>query len=78
MPTQSRSFRALTVLLAPLFVKVYETNHAAPFLVNMAILVGLLAYAYLDPILKTAGLAPASEDDATVSILERTEEGGGV
>jgi len=66
----------VNVVLAPLFVKFYEINHAAPFLVNMTILAGLLVYAYLDPILKAAGLAPASEDDATVSILERSEEGG--
>jgi len=42
----------------------------------MTILAGLLVYAYLDPILRAAGLAPASEDDATVSILEKNEEGG--
>ncbi len=68
----------VNVVLAPLFVKFYEINHAAPFLLNMAILIGLLIYAYRDPILRTAGLAPASEDDATVSILEKSEEGGGV
>jgi len=68
----------VNVVFAPLFVKLYEINHPAPFLLNMAILAGLLVYAYVNPILKTAGLTPASEDDATVSILEKSEEGGGV
>ena len=65
----------VNVVLAPLFVKFYEISHAAPFLLNMAILLGLLAFAYLNRILRTAGLSAATEDDATVSILEKSEEG---
>jgi MFS family permease len=65
----------VNVVLAPLFVKFYEVNHAGPFLMNAAVLAGLLAFAYLNPTLRTAGLAPATEDDATVSILEKSEEG---
>ncbi|MDR3513900.1 MAG: MFS transporter [Caulobacteraceae bacterium] len=65
----------VNVVLAPLFVKFYEMSHAAPFLLNMAILLGLLAFAYLNRILRTAGLSATTEDDATVSILEKSEEG---
>lgn len=65
----------VNVVLAPLFVKFYEVSHAAPFLLNAAVLAGLLAFAYLNPILRRAGVAPATEDEATVSILEKSEEG---
>jgi MFS family permease len=65
----------VNVVLAPLFVKFYEISHPAPFLLNAVVLAGLLGFAYLNPILRTAGLAPTSEDDATVSILEKSEEG---
>jgi MFS family permease len=66
----------VNVIFAPLFVRFYEISHAAPFLLNMAILLGLLAFAFRNRILRTAGLAPTTEDDATVSLLEKSEEGG--
>ena len=49
--------------------------HIAPFLVTLAVLFGLMMFAFLHPTLRRAGEQPASEEDATVSILERSEEG---
>jgi MFS family permease len=66
----------VNVIFAPLFVRFYQSAHAAPFLLSAAILVGLLVYAYVNPTLRAAGEAATSEEAATVSILERGEEGG--
>jgi MFS family permease len=66
----------VNVVLAPLFVILYKWAHPAPFLVTLATLLGLLAYAFIDTILRNAGGGAATEDDATVSILEKSEEGG--
>ncbi len=67
----------VNVVLAPLFVLLYQrVGHASPFLVTLVVLLGLLAYAFLNRILRAAGESAATEDDATVSILEKSEEGG--
>ena len=67
----------VNVVLAPLFVLLYEKiGHPVPFLVTLVVLLGLLAYAFLNTILRGAGEDAATEDDATVSILEKSEEGG--
>ena len=67
----------VNVVLAPLFVLLYEKiGHPVPFLVTLVVLLGLLAYAFLNTILRAAGEDAATEDDATVSILEKSEEGG--
>ena len=67
----------VNVVLAPLFVLLYQrVGHASPFLVTLVVLLGLLAYAYLNSILRGAGEAATTEEDATVSILEKSEEGG--
>ena len=65
----------INIIFAPFFVGLYGRNHTAPFLIVLAILAGLAAYAYLNPGLRRAGEYPTSEADATVSILERSEEG---
>jgi MFS family permease len=65
----------LNVILAPLFVWLYQAVHEGPFLVNMAILLGLLAYALKTPRLRDAGEgAPGDEEAATM--MERTDEPG--
>ena len=66
----------VNVVLAPLFVMLYRVAHPAPFVVTLTILLGLLGYAFLNAILRGAGEGAATEDDATVSILEKSEEGG--
>jgi MFS family permease len=66
----------VNVIFAPGFVKLYEIAHPAPFLVSVTVLVALMAFTFLNPTLRAAGEGPASEDDATVSILEKNEESG--
>ncbi|HWA63364.1 MAG TPA: MFS transporter [Caulobacteraceae bacterium] len=68
----------VNVVLAPLFVRLYESIHAAPFVLNAAVLAALFGYAILDRTLKNAGENPATEDDTTVATLERSHEGGSV
>lgn len=68
----------VNVVLAPLFVKLYEMVHPAPFLLCTAILAGLALYAFSNDILRKAGEAATSEDEATISILEKSEEQGSV
>jgi MFS family permease len=67
----------LNVIIAPLFVALYETVPVAPFLLNAVILAGLLAYALKNQILREAGeRAGDDDDDATLALLERSDEGG--
>jgi MFS family permease len=65
----------VNIIFAPFFVGLYGRIHIAPFLVTLAVLFGLMMFAFLHPTLRRAGERPASEEDATVSILERSEEG---
>jgi MFS family permease len=65
----------VNIIFAPFFVALYSRVHIAPFLITAVILFGLVLFAYLHPGLRRAGENPASEADATVSILERSEEG---
>jgi MFS family permease len=66
----------LNVILAPLFVMLYEAFNPAPFLLNAAILVGLFAYAMTNGILRKAGEGGNADEEATVAALERADEGG--
>ncbi|QUD86771.1 MFS transporter [Phenylobacterium montanum] len=66
----------VNVVLAPLFVKLYEMVPPAPFLLCAAVLVGLAVFAYSNGALRRAGEAATSEDEATISILEKSEEAG--
>ncbi|MBQ1543019.1 MFS transporter [Caulobacter sp. CCUG 60055] len=65
----------VNVVLGPAYVKLYEMVHAAPFLLNAAILAAMLAYAFLSQPLRSAGENPATDADAALATLERTEEG---
>ena len=65
----------VNIIFAPFFVALYGRIHIAPFLVVLAVLFGLAIFAFVHPTLRRAGENPTSEDDATVSILERSEEG---
>jgi MFS family permease len=67
----------LNVILAPLFVWLYQHVAPAPFLLNMAILLVLLLYAFRNEQLRNADPKPATQDDATTATLERRDEGGG-
>ena len=66
----------INVVFAPAFMALYRANHAAPFLLNMALMLALLAYAFLEPALRNADPAPATRADATMATLERSDEGG--
>ncbi len=67
-----------SVIVAPLLgVSLYKFFHPTPYLMNGAILAGLLAFALLNPTLRTVGAVPATDEDSTQAQLERVEEGGG-
>ena len=65
----------VNIIFAPFFVGLYGRIHIAPFLITLAILFGLMIFAFVHPTLRRAGENPTSEEDATVSILEKSEEG---
>jgi MFS family permease len=65
----------VNIIFAPFFVGLYGRIHIAPFLVTLLILFGLMVFAFVHPGLRRAGEQPTSEEDATVSILEKSEEG---
>lgn len=67
-----------SVIVAPLLgVSLYKLFHPTPYLLNGAILVGLLAFAWVNPTLRRVGVEPATDEDSTQAQLERVEEGGG-
>jgi MFS family permease len=67
----------VNVVLAPLFVLLYEKIHPAPFLLNMVLLLAMLAYAFRNPMLKNADPTPATRADTAIATLEKSDEGGG-
>lgn len=67
----------LNVIIAPLFVGLYEAVAWAPFLLNAVILAGLTVFAFRNTILRKAGEnSSAEEEEATLALLERSDEGG--
>jgi len=67
----------VNVVLAPLFVWMYEKVHPAPFLLNMVLLLAMLAYAFRNPQLRNADPKPATRADTAIATLEKSDEGGG-
>ncbi|HEY5289004.1 MAG TPA: MFS transporter [Caulobacteraceae bacterium] len=65
----------VNTVVAPLFVLLYGAFHPAPYLVNAAILSALVIYAFWSPVLAKAGAEATTEDEATLSSLERDREG---
>jgi len=68
----------VNVILAPLFVLLYQQIGPAPFLLNAALMLGLLVYAFRSGPLKNADPQPASREAATMATLEKSDEGGGI
>jgi len=66
----------INVVLAPLFVWLYQHIGSAPFLLNTALMVTMLAYAFRNPQLRNADPEPASREAATAATLEKRDEGG--
>jgi len=69
------AINGLNVVVAPLFVLLYERIGWAPFALNTAILGGMLIYALRQATLRAVGDAGA-EQEATIAGLERSDEGG--
>lgn len=68
----------VNALLAPLAVRLYQLNGPAPFLLAAAILAGLMAYAMLDPTLRSVAAVPAEAEELAIgATLERSDEGAG-
>lgn len=65
----------VNVILAPLAVSFYRFSAPGPFLLNGAILIGLLLYAFRDPLLGQTGKGLGSEEEAVMATLERSDEG---
>lgn len=69
------AINGLNVVVAPLFVLLYEKVGWGPFVLNTAILAGLLVYAIRQAMLRSVTqVAPTAE--ATLAGLERSDEGG--
>jgi MFS family permease len=69
------AINGLNVVVAPLFVLLYEKIGWAPFVLNTAILVGLLVYALRQVMLRSVNQGDADEE-AAIAGLERSDEGG--
>jgi MFS family permease len=67
----------VNVVLAPFFVWLYEKVHPAPFVLNMAMMLALLLYAFRNTQLKNADPQPATRADAAKATLEKGDESGG-
>ncbi|MDB5467474.1 MAG: multidrug-efflux transporter, partial [Phenylobacterium sp.] len=66
----------VNVVLAPLFMRLYKHVHAGPFLLNAALMLGLLVYAFRSNALRNADPMPATRADTAIATLERSDEGG--
>ena len=66
----------VNAVFAPVFMALYRANHAAPFYLNMALMLCLLAYAFASKPLRNADPVAVSREDATMATIERSDEGG--
>jgi MFS family permease len=66
----------INAVFAPAFMALYRWRHAAPFLLNMSLMLGMLAYAFLSGPLRNADPAPATRGDVAAATLERSDEAG--
>jgi MFS family permease len=65
----------VNVILAPLFVWLYQHMGPAPFVLNSVMMVAMLVYAFRNVTLRNADPKPTSREAATLATLERTDEG---
>jgi MFS family permease len=66
----------INAVFAPAFMVLYRAWHPAPFLLNMALMLAMLAYAFLSGPLRNADPAPATRADTAIATLEKSDEGG--
>ncbi|WP_091737468.1 MFS transporter [Phenylobacterium immobile] len=65
----------ISIVFAPAFIMVYERHHAAPFLLNVVLLAGMLVFAFASPALRRAAAQPATREDTVMATLEQADEG---
>jgi len=70
------AINGLNVIAAPLFVLLYQVVKPGPYLMNVAILLGMLVYVLKEPLLRNAGLGPTTEQETAKSV-ERNDGSGG-
>ncbi|WP_333587066.1 MFS transporter [Phenylobacterium sp.] len=66
----------VNVVLAPLFVWLYQHIAWAPFALNALMMSAMLVYAFRNPQLRNADPQPATRADAAMATLERRDESG--
>jgi MFS family permease len=66
----------INAVFAPAFMALYRASHSAPFFLNMALMLGLLVYAFVSPALRNADPAAVTREETTMATIERTDEGG--
>ncbi len=66
----------INAVFAPAFMALYRTHQSAPFLLNMALMLAMLAYAFLSGPLRNADAEPATRADTAIATLEKSDEGG--
>jgi len=66
----------VNVVLAPAFVLLYERIAPAPFLLNTALMLAMLVFAFRNPQLRNADPSPATKADQALASLEKQDEGG--
>jgi hypothetical protein len=66
----------INAVFAPVFMALYRAYHPAPFLLNMALMLAMLAYTFLSGPLRNADPAPATRADTALATLEKSDEGG--
>ena len=66
----------INAVFAPAFMVLYRADHAAPFLLNMALMLGLLVYAFASKALRNADPAAVTREETTMATIERSDEGG--
>lgn len=69
------AINGLNVVVAPLFVLLYERIGWGPFVLNALILIGLVVYALKQTVLQSVNQGSPREE-ATIAGLERSDEGG--
>lgn len=66
----------INAVFAPAFMALYRANHAAPFFLNMALMLGLLVYAFTSRALRNADPSAVTREETTMATIERSDEGG--
>jgi MFS family permease len=66
----------INAVLAPAFMWLYHQHHAAPFVLNMVLMLAMLVYAFRNRRLANADPQPAGMRASTMAALERSDEAG--